>query len=145
MTALGRELSVSDAGAPSPDLNVVEEGASRPLDPVVRDEIYRIVREALRNAFSHAQAKNIEAEIAYGEKLLRVRIRDDGAGIDPHVLASGDRAGHWGLPGMRERAQQIGGHLDVWSELGAGTEVELTVPASAAYKSSSTQSANSQR
>jgi ligand-binding sensor domain-containing protein/signal transduction histidine kinase len=141
MTALGRELSASDTGAPAAALNVVEEGAARHLDPVVRDEIYRIVREALRNAFTHANARNIEAEIAYGEKLLRVRIRDDGAGIDPQVLASGDRAGHWGLPGMRERAQQIGGHLDVWSELGAGTEVELTVPASAAYKSAGTQSA----
>jgi ligand-binding sensor domain-containing protein/signal transduction histidine kinase len=137
MTALGSELSVSDSGAASATLNVLEEGAPRPLDPVVRDEIYRIVREALRNAFTHARAKNIEAEIAYGEKLLRIRIRDDGLGIDPHVLARGDRTGHWGLPGMRERAQQIGGHLDVWSELGAGTEVELTVPAPAAYKSSS--------
>lgn len=141
MNALGQELSVSDTGTPSAALNVVEEGATRPLDPVVRDEIYRIVREALRNAFSHARAKNIETEIAYGEKLLRIRIRDDGVGIDPQVLARGDRTGHWGLPGMRERASQIGGHLDVWSELGAGTEVELTVPAATAYKSAAAQSA----
>lgn len=138
MTALGRELSSTETetGAAA-TLNVLEEGAPRPLDPVVRDEIYRIVREALRNAFAHARAKNIETEIAYGEKLLRVRIRDDGVGIDSHVLDHGERAGHWGLPGMRERSRQIGGHLDVWSELGAGTEVELTVPASAAYKSTS--------
>jgi ligand-binding sensor domain-containing protein/signal transduction histidine kinase len=134
LTALGQELSATDPSGNSPALNVLVEGATRPLDPVMRDEIYRILREALRNAYAHSQAKNIEAEIAYGEKLLRVRIRDDGAGIDRHVLDHGERIGHWGLPGMRERAKQIGGHFDVWSELDAGTEVELTVPASIIYR-----------
>ena len=134
LTALGRELSATDPTGNSPALNVLVEGATRPLEPVMRDEIYRILREALRNAYAHSQAKNIEAEIAYGEKLLRVRIRDDGAGIDPHVLDHGERVGHWGLPGMRERAKQIGGHFDVWSELDAGTEIELTVPASIIYR-----------
>jgi signal transduction histidine kinase len=134
LTALGQELSATDPTGNSPALNVLVEGATRPLEPVMRDEIYRILREALRNAYAHSQAKNIEAEIAYGEKLLRVRIRDDGAGIDPHVLDHGERVGHWGLPGMRERAKQIGGHFDVWSELDAGTEVELTVPASIIYR-----------
>jgi len=134
MTALGSELSTTNPAANSPALNVLVEGATKPLDPVLRDEIYRILREALRNAYAHSQAKNIEAEIAYGEKLLRVRIRDDGVGIDPHVLDHGERIGHWGLPGMRERAKQFGGHFDVWSELGVGTEVELTVPASVIYR-----------
>jgi nitrate/nitrite-specific signal transduction histidine kinase len=63
-------------------------------------------------------------------------IRDDGRGIDPKVLQQGGRAGHWGLPGIRERANQIGARLTVWSEFGAGTEVELTVPASIAYAKS---------
>jgi signal transduction histidine kinase len=144
MTALGEELS-ADAAAENPvTLNVVVEGATRPLDPVLRDEIYRILREALRNAYAHAHARSIEAEIAYGEKILRVRIRDDGVGIDPHVLDHGERAGHWGLPGMRERAKQIGGKFDVWSEQGAGTEVELTVPASVVYRSSSAQTSSAQ-
>jgi ligand-binding sensor domain-containing protein/signal transduction histidine kinase len=136
MTALGEELSTSNGSENFTSLNVVVEGVAKPLEPVLRDEIYRILREALRNAYAHARAHRIEAEIAYGEKLLRIRIRDDGVGIDPHVLERGERAGHWGLPGMRERAKQIGGDLDVWSELGAGTEVELTVPASIAYRSS---------
>ncbi len=63
-------------------------------------------------------------------------IRDDGNGIDPEVLGQGSRAGHWGLPGMHERAKRIGGHLNVWSRPGAGTEVELTVPGSIAYETS---------
>ena len=91
------------------------------------------MREALRNAFHYAQARRIEAEITYGDTLLRMRVRDDGNGIDPEVLDQGSRAGHWGLPGMHERAKRIGGELNVWSRPGAGTEVELTIPCSIAY------------
>jgi signal transduction histidine kinase len=90
------------------------------------------VREALRNAYVHAQARSIEAEITYAECLLRIRIRDDGVGIDLKLLGEAGRAGHWGLPGMRERAKRIGAQLDVWSELGAGTEIELRIPNTAA-------------
>jgi signal transduction histidine kinase len=88
----------------------------------------------LRNAFRHARARRIEVEIRYDERRLRVRIRDDGSGIDPSVLSHEGRAGHWGLTGMRERAKRIGGEMDVWSEFGAGTEVELRIPASIAYQ-----------
>jgi nitrate/nitrite-specific signal transduction histidine kinase len=66
-----------------------------------------------------------------------LRIRDDGKGIDPKVLQEGSRTGHWGLPGIRERAKRIGGRLDFWSEAGAGTEAELAVPASVAYAKAS--------
>ena len=62
-----------------------------------------------------------------------MRIRDDGKGLDPNVLAAEGRAGHYGLPGMLERAQLVGGKLAIWSELGSGTEIELTIPASLAY------------
>ena len=62
-----------------------------------------------------------------------MRIRDDGKGIDPKVLQEGGRVGHWGLPGMRERAKQMGAQLNLWTEAGAGTEVELIVPAAVAY------------
>jgi signal transduction histidine kinase len=109
------------------------EGRPRELDPILRDEIYRFAREALRNAYSHAQAHNIEAEITYADLRFVLRIRDDGRGIDPKVLVLGSRAGHWGLPGMRERAKNFGGRMEVWSEGGAGTEVELTIPAAVAY------------
>jgi signal transduction histidine kinase len=92
-----------------------------------------IAREALRNAFRHAQASHIEAEVAYGTSELRVRIRDDGTGIAPQLLDAG-RARHWGLAGMRERAVQIGAQLNLWSEAGAGTEVELRIPGAMAYR-----------
>jgi ligand-binding sensor domain-containing protein/signal transduction histidine kinase len=112
---------------------VLVEGKPRNLDPILRDEVYRFAREALRNAYSHAHAHNIEAEITYADLRFVLRIRDDGTGIDPKVLFVGSRAGHWGLPGMRERAKNFGGKMEVWSEGGAGTEVELTIPASIAY------------
>ena len=112
------------------------EGERQALAPILQDEVYRIARELLRNAFRHAQASQIEAEIRYDDRLLRVLIRDDGKGIDPKIVKAGGRAGHWGLLGMRERAKQIGARLEFWSEAGAGTEVELSVPASIAYAKS---------
>jgi len=134
MTALGKELAGdSDGEKGSVTFRVSVEGPPRALHPILRDDIYRIAREALRNAFRHAQASQIEVEITYGQDLLRLRIRDDGKGIDPKHLHAG-RDGHWGLPGMRERAQQIGARLEMWSEVGAGTEVELRVPGSVAYE-----------
>jgi signal transduction histidine kinase/ligand-binding sensor domain-containing protein len=108
------------------------DGSPRDLHPIVRDDIHRIACEALRNAFHHAQANHIEAEVTYGVRELRVRIRDDGKGIDPQHLSAG-RSGHWGLTGMRERAGQIGAELNLWSEVGAGTELELRVPGAVAY------------
>ena len=112
------------------------EGASRELVPIVRDEVYRIAIESLRNAFRHAHARRIEAEIHYDPRQLRLRIRDNGNGIDPKVLDSGGRAGHHGLPGMHERAKLAGGKLTVWSRLASGTEIELTIPAAIAYSKS---------
>jgi signal transduction histidine kinase len=100
---------------------------------MVRDEAYRIAAEALRNGVQYAEARQIEVEIRYDEQQLRLRIRDDGKGIDPGVLGQGHTPGHWGMRGMRERAKLLGGNLEVWSEVGSGTEVELTVPATSAY------------
>jgi signal transduction histidine kinase len=134
VTALGEELAGSSDGENRPaTFRVSVEGTPRELHPILRDDIYRIAREALRNAFRHAQASQIEADITYGESVLRLRVRDDGKGIDPKHLHSG-RDGHWGLPGMRERAQQIGAQLEMWSEVGAGTEVELRIPGSIVYE-----------
>jgi signal transduction histidine kinase/ligand-binding sensor domain-containing protein len=139
LTATGQELTGTslDAGQGanrhSPAFRVTEEGERQTLSPILQDEVYRIARELLRNAFQHADAHRIEAEIRYDYGRLRLRIRDDGKGIDPKVLQEGGRAGHWGLPGIRERARQIGARMDFWSEAGAGTEAELSVPASVAY------------
>jgi signal transduction histidine kinase len=136
MVALGEELGgVRRGEAGSATLRVSVEGTPRELHPILRDDVYRIAREALQNAFRHARASKIEADITYRERLLRLRIRDDGKGIDPKLLDAG-RDGHWGLPGMRERAEQIGAQFDIWSELGAGTEVELRIPGSIAYGAS---------
>jgi signal transduction histidine kinase len=99
-----------------------------------QDEVYRICREVIRNAFAHAVASHIEVEIRYDQDQLRVRIRDDGKGIDPKILEDGGQPGHWGISGMGERAQRIGSRLDFWSETGAGTEVQLTIPAAVAYE-----------
>jgi signal transduction histidine kinase/ligand-binding sensor domain-containing protein len=133
ISIFGEGLADDPSCQGSPDFRVQVEDTSRDLAPLVRDEIYRIVGEALRNAFRHAQAERIEVEIRYDRRQLRVRIRDNGKGIDPKILAEGGRAGHHGLPGMQERAKLVGGKLAVWSEPGSGTETELTIPASIAY------------
>ncbi|HEX6896842.1 MAG TPA: two-component regulator propeller domain-containing protein [Bryobacteraceae bacterium] len=128
--ALGEELATQDSAA----FHLVLEGESRDLHPIVRDEIYRITREALRNAFSHADANHIETEVTYGARAFRLRVRDDGKGIPAEILEEG-RPGHYGLPGMRERAKQIGGKLEIWSGDRTGTEIELNIPGSVAYGS----------
>ena len=137
LNSLGQELVADHEGGNSNEFRVDVEGTPRQLHPVLRDEVYRIAAEALRNAFKHAKARQIELEIRYDSRLLRLRVRDDGQGIDRKVLAEGKREGHFGLSGMRERAKLIGGKLDVWSERASGTEVELIIPASKAYIASS--------
>lgn len=134
ISLLGKELSSENGDSGLPSFRVVVEGSPQGIQLVVRDEIYRVAREALRNAHAHASARNIEAEIRYEEKMLRVRIRDDGIGINQEHLGEAGRAGHYGLRGMRERAAQMGAQLDVWSEQGAGTEIELRVPDTIAYE-----------
>jgi len=112
---------------------VVVNGSVRPLHPVVFEELLKIGKEAVSNAFRHSRAHSIEAELNYERRGLRVRIRDDGAGIDSAILRRGYRDGHFGLPGIRERAKKVGAYLDVWSRAGAGTEVELRIAARVAY------------
>jgi signal transduction histidine kinase/ligand-binding sensor domain-containing protein len=130
--ALAQELATGH----SANIRLVVEGPRRELHPTIRDEIYRIAREALRNAFAHSGAGHIEAQITFGERLFRLRIRDDGAGIPPEVV-DGGRSGHFGLAGMRERAKQIGSQLTISSGPEAGTEIELSVKGSIAYNKTS--------
>ena len=108
-------------------------GRRVPLRPAIREEVYRIGREALINAFHHSQAKTVEIELEYAARGLRLLVRDNGCGIDPQVLQSG-RGGHFGLIGMRERAEQIGGRINIWSRRSAGTEVDLSVPGNLAFR-----------
>jgi signal transduction histidine kinase len=105
------------------------------LHPIIRDEIYRITREALSNAFKHAHARHIEAEISYEPRAFRLQIRDDGSGIPAQVLDHG-RARHFGLSGIRERAKEIGAELTIWSRPDAGTEIDLRLAGTIAYGAS---------
>ncbi len=136
INTLCEELATSEINQNSAVFQVEVEGTPQNLHPIFRDEVYRIAGEALRNAFKYAQAQRIEVEIRYDERLFRMRVRDDGKGIDPRHLDKDGRAGHYGLRGMRERAKLMRGKLAMWSELDSGTEVELSIPASTAYAAS---------
>jgi signal transduction histidine kinase len=133
---VGEEFVSSQVGQNAPDFRIELEGTPRYLVPLLQDEVYRIACEALRNAFKHAHAGRVEVEIRYGQRQFRLRIRDDGRGIDAKVLGADGRTGHYGVPGMKERARLLGGTLAIWSELNSGTEVELTIPGSIAYAKS---------
>jgi len=132
----------SNANQKPPAFGLVQEGERHILSPASKSEVCRIALEILRNAYRHAQANRIETEVRYGDHALRIRIRDDGKGIDPNVLKAGGVEGHWGLRGIRERATRIGAQLDFWSETGAGTEVQLTVPAPVAYETARDRQGN---
>jgi ligand-binding sensor domain-containing protein/signal transduction histidine kinase len=136
INTLGQVLASGETNPNAAEFHVEVEGTPQNLHPILRDEVYRIAGEALRNAFMHAQARRIEVEIRYDERQLRLRVRDDGKGIDAKHLDGDGYAGHYGLRGMRERAKLMGGKLAVWSELDSGTEVELSIPASRAYETS---------
>jgi signal transduction histidine kinase len=133
ISTLGEELENASSNHRPATFRVAVEGQARDLHPILRDEIYKIAAEALRNAFHHAQAKQVEVEIRYDRDQFRLRVRDDGKGMDAAVLSSDGLEGHYGLRGMRERATLIQGKLAVWSEVDEGTEVELRVPASTVY------------
>jgi signal transduction histidine kinase len=119
--------------APPAELRIAVEGRPRPLHPVFRDEVYRIGREAVINAFRHSGARNIDVAIEYSKRQFRLVVRDDGCGIDPEVLQAG-RKGQ-GLSGMRERSERIGAQLRVWSRVARGTKVEMSVPSHIAFRS----------
>jgi signal transduction histidine kinase/ligand-binding sensor domain-containing protein len=122
------------AGFDSPiPIRLVVEGTPRQVHPLVAAEIRRIAGEALFNIARHARADSVDVSITYGDRQLGVQIRDNGVGIPPSVLARGSRDGHFGLIGMRERAERIGGALSIDSSAGKGTDVILTIPAPLAY------------
>jgi ligand-binding sensor domain-containing protein/signal transduction histidine kinase len=127
--ALGREFRLL---APV-QFDVIVSGNSRELNAVVQGELVKIGREALFNAFRHAKASQIEVEVNFGIGELRVRFRDNGTGIDPAILRAGSAVGHYGLSGMRERSSKIRSSLELWSRPGAGTEIDVRVPAAIAY------------
>ena len=131
LSGVQQELSVE----PDVDFRISVAGRQQPLRPPIKDEVYRIGREALVNAFRHSGAKRVDFELEYADSDLRMRVRDNGCGIDPELLEAG-REGHWGLAGMRERATRIGGLLKISSGANAGTEVQLSIPSALAFQPS---------
>ncbi|HQU83605.1 MAG TPA: two-component regulator propeller domain-containing protein [Pyrinomonadaceae bacterium] len=115
------------------NFKVITNGIYKPICPLIHDEIYFICHEALANAFRHSQATEIKAEIDYGKNELTVRIKDNGFGIEPLILKNG-RKDHWGLAGMKERAEKIGANLQIESQNGIGTEIELTISNNIAFE-----------
>lgn len=126
LRSLGEELAAQSDHKVS--YRVIVQGKSRPMISVVRDDVYQVAREAFGNVVRRAQARSIEAELEYGDAAFHLRVRDDGMGIDEGALV-----GHRGLKGMRERAEALGGRLEVWSTSAGGTEVHLAIPAGTAY------------
>lgn len=133
LSRVGEEFATGETRI---NFRVIVQGLPRLLHPVIRDEAYNIGREALINAFRHSQASKIEVEVGYAARSLRILVRDNGRGIDNQVLRTG-REGHWGLSGMRERAEKIGAKFGVLSRAGIGTEVELSIPGKVAFESDS--------
>ncbi len=134
IAAIGADLTSSNAAGNAPVVDVALDGASRHLNPLVREEACRIAGEALRNTFRHADARHITVTLQYGARQFRLTIVDDGKGIEAATIEGQQPTSHFGLPGMRERAAVIGGQLDVRSVIGRGTEVELRVPGRNAYE-----------
>ncbi len=131
----GQELASNHRGeGGSPQFKVLIEGKSQNLFPMIKEEVDRIARELIRNAFRHACAHEIEAELCYDSDFFRLIVRDDGRGIAPQILREGGCAGHWGMSGIHERAREIGARLEFYSEVGKGTEARLAVPAAIAYE-----------
>jgi signal transduction histidine kinase len=114
------------------EVSLQVSGQIHEMHPIVRDEVYRIGHEAIRNACVHSQATQLRVELSYAQD-LSLRISDNGTGIDPDILRRG-RRGHFGLQGMRERAARIMGKFSVESSAGSGAVVSLTVPGGIIYR-----------
>ncbi|MEJ0087245.1 MAG: triple tyrosine motif-containing protein [Pseudomonadota bacterium] len=121
----------------SPRFAMIVEGTPRVMHALVNDEVLGVAAEAIRNAAQHSKAQTLQAILIYGTHELQMRIRDDGAGIAQTIL-NGEKGGHYGLIGMRERAKRIGGRLEVTRREHAGTEIALTIPGGAAYRNQPT-------
>jgi signal transduction histidine kinase len=132
---LGEQLAAR-AAEHGPAFSINVEGNTQEFRPAVAEEIYRIACEAIRNSFCHANASRIEVNLCYDQRQFQLLIRDNGKGISAEILKAGGRSGHHGLPGLRERAGLAGGKLELRSQPGAGTEIELSIPASHAYSKS---------
>ena len=119
-----------DAGT---EMDVIVEGRERPLNAVTGNDVLQVGRQAITNALQHADARKIHVLLSYGEKDLRIRVQDNGSGINEET-PNLRRPGHYGMAGMQERAERLGGSISIRSRVGEGTEVDLTVPAHLLYQ-----------
>jgi signal transduction histidine kinase len=121
------ELLGEVASGQGTQIRIFVQGRTRALNPAIQEQLFLIGREAVMNALRHSEAKKIEVEIQYLRDLLRVLVRDNGCGIKPEAVQK-ESDSHWGLRGMRQRAENIGAQFDIWSQISAGTEVRVAVP-----------------
>lgn len=119
------------------DFALAVEGTAKPLKPAVSSEALAIAREAIVNAFQHAHGDRVQVHLRYGRRQFELSVRDNGRGINAEVMGQGHRPGHWGLTGMRERAEDIGATCKVDSAAGKGTTVILRIASRRAYVGSS--------
>jgi len=133
---IGLQLTGEALPGPAPLIDVAVDGKSRDLNPVVRDEAYQIAVEALRKAVKHAAAGRVTVTIHYESRQLRLTAHDNGKGIDAETMKRRRVEGHFGLPGMGERAAIVKGRLEVRGAIGGATQIELRVPAATAYRPS---------
>ncbi|MBV9770934.1 MAG: hypothetical protein JOZ32_15275 [Bryobacterales bacterium] len=118
-----------DEVAPGPgvQLRVVVQGKPWTLTPAIQEQVFLIGREAVMNALRHSEATNIEVEVQYLCNLINVCVHDNGCGIDSEAVQR-KRDSHWGLRGMRARAENIDARFEIWSRPGVGTAVQVAVP-----------------
>jgi signal transduction histidine kinase len=116
-------------------IDVIVEGRERPLNALTGNDVLQVGRQAITNAFQHAHATSIHVLLSYGEQQLRIRVQDNGCGMSQQTLNS-RRPGHYGMAGMQERAERLGGGISITSRIGEGTEVNLWVPAPLVYQDS---------
>ena len=109
-----------------PRLRIFVQGKPRNLNPAIQEQLFLVGREAVMNALRHSQATRIEIEVHYARDLVRMFIRDNGIGINPEAVQK-ERDSHWGLRGMRERAENIGARFGISSKACTGTEVRVAV------------------
>jgi signal transduction histidine kinase/ligand-binding sensor domain-containing protein len=130
VTRAGDEL-FADTSA---QFSIAVSGTPVLIVPAVADDVFRIVREALTNAARHSEASRVDVKFDYGTAALRLWVRDDGMGLSPEVQKADGKPNHFGLKGMRERAQRIGASFDLVTHEGGGVEIHLAVPAARAYQ-----------
>jgi signal transduction histidine kinase len=132
LTSIVSDIVARQEFDPATTIEIETVGTPRRLDPLILSEAKRIASEAIFNIWRHANASRVEIEVRYGAS-LNLRFADDGQGIDTFVLGQGGKPGHFGLPGMRERARRLRGDLTVQARAGGGTEVGLSIPGNVAY------------